>query len=236
METQLASKLVISPRATPSIALPAACRKRAQWLEHLIKVHDWRCGAELGVWRGETFIHLLTNCPGLTCLYGVDRWAPQPDNAGPESYVDWPHDANEQGVRAAAAGFGERAQLLKMWTHEAARLIPDGSLDFVYIDADHSEAGVRRDIADWLPKVKPTGWILGHDINWDTVQRAVDELMPGYVVGPDNAWGRPKENVTAGIAAYLAVPGVSITRRRKTWRQRLGQLLRLNKRPRKESA
>lgn len=222
-------KVIVSPRATPSIALPDGCRKRGQWLEHLIKVHGWSCGAELGVWRGETFTHLLANCAGLSCLYGVDLWASQPDNDGPESYVDWPHDENERRVRAVAARHGDRGRVLKMWTHEAARLVPDESLDFVYIDADHSEQGVRRDIADWLPKVKATGWILGHDINWDTVRRAVDDLLPGYVIGPDNAWGRPKSEVAAGIAAYLAVRDVPVSRRHKTLVQRLRQWLRLNK-------
>lgn len=225
-----APKNVVKLPAEPTIPLPRGCKKRQQWLEHLVKVNGWSTGAELGVWKGQTYLHLLANCDGLKTLYGVDLWEPQPENEGPENYLDWPHHENERNVRNAAARFGDRAQLMKAWTHEAAAKIPDGSLDFVYIDADHSEDGVRRDIACWLPKVKESGWVLGHDIDWDSVRRAVDELMPGYVIGPDNVWGRPKNNVEAGIAAYLAVKGVSVTRRKKTLGQRLSQLLRLNKR------
>jgi SAM-dependent methyltransferase len=46
---------------------------------------------------------------------------------------------------------------------DAAEKYTDGSLDFVYIDADHHYAAVKRDITAWLPKVRPGGIIAGHD-------------------------------------------------------------------------
>lgn len=49
----------------------------------------------------------------------------------------------------------------------ASRLYDDASLDFVFIDADHSYAAVSRDIDAWIPKVKKGGIIAGHDYcNW----------------------------------------------------------------------
>jgi len=47
--------------------------------------------------------------------------------------------------------------------------LPDEHLDFIYIDGDHSYAGVLRDLAAAYPKVKRGGLIMGHDygINWD---------------------------------------------------------------------
>lgn len=226
------AKYVVTPsrtRATPTIALPRGCRKREQWLEHLIKAHGWIVGAELGVWQGRTFLHLLATCPQLQTLYGVDLWEPQPDNGGPQNYTDWPHHQYERRVREGAQRYGSRGVIMKMWTHEAAIKIPDNSLDFVFVDADHSEGGVRRDLQCWLPKVKDTGWVLGHDINWPTVLIAIEELIPGYIVGPDNTWGRPKTDIDAGIRHYLAQKGVAITRRKKTLGDRIAQLLRLNK-------
>jgi hypothetical protein len=40
---------------------------------------------------------------------------------------------------------------------------PDGHFDFIYIDADHSYEGVKRDIAASHAKVKPGGYLLFND-------------------------------------------------------------------------
>jgi hypothetical protein len=45
----------------------------------------------------------------------------------------------------------------------AAKLFPDNSVDFVYIDAEHSREALLRDLRLWWPKVKPGGIIGGHD-------------------------------------------------------------------------
>ena len=46
---------------------------------------------------------------------------------------------------------------------EVVGLVRDGSLDFVYLDADHKYALVRADLAAWYPKVRPGGVVSGHD-------------------------------------------------------------------------
>jgi hypothetical protein len=46
---------------------------------------------------------------------------------------------------------------------EAAKLIGDGVLDFVYIDANHEFLHVTQDISIWEKKVRPGGIIAGHD-------------------------------------------------------------------------
>ncbi len=166
---------------------------REQWIASLVKEHGWTRGAELGVWKGRTFLFVLENCPDLT-LYGVDLWSAQPDNEGLEAYdgKEWQHKKFERNVRNKAEKFGDRAIIIKDWTTKAADQVEDNSLDFVFVDADHSTEAVRNDIKAWWPKVKDTGWIIGHDINWPIVKVVADELLPGYVIGPDNAWGRAK--------------------------------------------
>jgi len=69
-----------------------------------------------------------------------------------------------------------------MSTADAAQQIQDGDLDFVFIDGDHSEAGVRQDITNWRPKIRSGGFLTGHDISWPTVRKAVDALAPGYAL------------------------------------------------------
>jgi hypothetical protein len=157
---------------------------RWEWIIHLANKHHWTRGAELGVRKGATFLKTLAACPQLT-LIGVDLWANQPDGPGPQR-TD--HADCELQVRQSAQRFGPRAVLLKDWTHRAVTQVPDGSLDFVFIDADHSTEGVRRDIQGWTPKLKPGGCMMGHDINWPEVRAAVDAMCAEYIIGPDNCW------------------------------------------------
>ena len=63
----------------------------------------------------------------------------------------------------------------------AASTYADASIDFVFIDGDHTYVGVKKDIIAWLPKVKPGGIIAGHDYaSWfpDTM-RGIEECFPG---------------------------------------------------------
>ena len=46
---------------------------------------------------------------------------------------------------------------------EAVKQFKDGSLDFVYIDGNHTFEYVINDIAEWSKKVRKGGIISGHD-------------------------------------------------------------------------
>jgi hypothetical protein len=165
---------------------------RSSWIASMVAKHGWTIGAELGLCNGKTFLYLLNNCKNLTMI-GVDLWAEQPDNDGPENYVGCDHTKRELTVRCEAKRFGSRAIIIKDWTSNAAKQVEDKSLDFVFIDADHSSEGVRADIIDWYPKVKDSGWILGHDINWPTVSAVVNDLLPGYIIGDEHHLSLPHE-------------------------------------------
>ena len=43
------------------------------------------------------------------------------------------------------------------------RSFPDNTFDMIYIDGDHSYEGVKKDLDVAMMKVKPGGWIMGHD-------------------------------------------------------------------------
>ena len=85
-------------------------------------------------------------------------------------------------VRHVAMRFPARCTLHPMTSVEAAPLVEDGSLDFVFVDAGHSYDAVKADIAHWAPKVRPGGWFGGHDLHDDHpgVGKAVVEAF-----GPD---------------------------------------------------
>jgi hypothetical protein len=177
------------PDAIPEIY--AGIYSRWALIAHLVRTYGWTRGAELGVRKGKTYLYLLEHCPGLS-LVGVDLWEEQPENPGPCKFLfnnrDWSHKRAEEYVREKAAAYGHRSILFKGRTSEACEHIPDGSLDFVFIDADHATAAVLADIKNWRPKLRESGLMLGHDINWPEVRAAVEIMYPGYKVGPANCW------------------------------------------------
>lgn len=162
---------------------------REHFLARLATKHRMRRFAELGLWKGRTFFHLLDNCPDLTVI-GVDAWRIRPENLAPgaETYQRWNMPGLRAHVTEKAKAYGDRAQILIMETFEAARHVEDGSLCGVFIDAGHSEEDARRDIELWRPKLKAGGFLTGHDIDWPTVKAAVDDLVPGYRTAEDNVW------------------------------------------------
>ncbi len=76
---------------------------------------------------------------------------------------------------------------------EMAKNFADASLDFVFIDAEHTFERVMGDIKAWLPKVKPGGILAGHDFNWIQVKAAVMVLLPdAQKQGPASwIWRKP---------------------------------------------
>jgi predicted O-methyltransferase YrrM len=59
--------------------------------------------------------------------------------------------------------FAKYITVLKMDSLVASKQFADGSLDFVFLDADHTYKSVNSDIKCWLPKVKDSGTLAGHD-------------------------------------------------------------------------
>lgn len=64
---------------------------------------------------------------------------------------------------------------------ESAWWFPDESLDFVFNDAGHDYASLKKSLASYMPKVKKGGVFGGHDYRNHTfpdVSRVVDEVLP----------------------------------------------------------
>ena len=166
-----------------------ACEQRAVYIATLIDKYGWNSGAEIGVLSGRLHFKLLVRCPGLSMI-AVDSWK---DKSGSCTYQN--QEANRAEFYDRSRTYGSRDRILEMDSLSAAADIPDESLDFIFIDADHSYDGCRKDILHWIPKLKQTGWILGHDFSWPGVNRAVKELLSPVncpTADNDETWARPK--------------------------------------------
>ncbi len=142
----------------------------------LCLIHGYRIGAELGVSKGRFTMYLCATMHDMK-MTAVDLWEEQPGNTAPgaQTYENWTHDENLSRFKGLCADyFPNRVRILRMDTVKAADFIDDESLDFVFIDADHSFEGCTRDIDAWEPKVRKGGMVAGHDYHWPTVRKAVD--------------------------------------------------------------
>lgn len=150
-----------------------------------IRVGQEATGAEIGCHAGDMSRELLRAIPRLT-LYMVDRWKPYSDAERaefPRSRIVQTTDEKKwkrikEQADLVADGY-DRAYTIEGDSVEAADQIAYGSLDFVFIDSDHTYEGAKREMAAWIPKLKPGGWLMGYDYgdNRDAaVTRAVLEL------------------------------------------------------------
>lgn len=163
--------------------------KRWDVLINLLVNRSHARGAEIGVQAGRTTGRLLTRLPGLERLYCVDLWKLYPDYEKDRVKPGdaWPSqgllDKDEGKFRKMVFPFGMKVLTLKMDSVLAATYVEDGSLDFVFIDANHLYEYVRADIVAWLPKVRREGLLIGHDLDYPTmmhkwgVRQAVEEAF-----------------------------------------------------------
>jgi hypothetical protein len=99
---------------------------------------------------------------GLPYLYMVDNWGTL-DQTGDGGFpTEW-HEKNFTDAQERVKPFGGKAIFLRGKSVEMAHFVKDESLSWIYIDADHSYNGVWDDLTAWLPKVKKSGVVSGHD-------------------------------------------------------------------------
>lgn len=163
------------------IDIRGACRADFGPLLKFLGITD---GVEVGTFRGR---FAETTCRAhrklrLTC---VDAWTAYPgynDFKDQEEFV-----RVEQEARLKLAPYG--TAFIKAWSVDAAKQFPDGSISWLYIDANHTFEGLVSDLAAWVPKVRSGGIISGHDYRHFRrgLGMRVIEAVNGYTAAHDIA-------------------------------------------------
>ena len=123
-------------------------------LAQLFAALGYTKGAEIGVEYGKYSEILFKNIPGLELLC-IDPWEAYPKVSVKRA------EAIYQSCKKRLSQYN--AKIMRMSSEEGAKLVPDGSLDFVYIDASHGYIPVKEDNEWWVPKVRVGGIVSGHD-------------------------------------------------------------------------
>lgn len=111
----------------------------------------------------------------IGCLYGDGAKTILESN--PRIYlisID-PFIANSPGTPADMVGdeatvleklkeYLDRFSLIVDYSWNVVGEFADDSLDFLFIDGDHSRPSVQRDFNDWVPKIKGDGLLFIHDV------------------------------------------------------------------------
>ena len=130
--------------------------------------------AEVGVWKGDFAATVLERCPCIEQYTMIDPWAQLPDwnkpfNVGNKEFKE----VHDEAMRKTAFA-SDKLQILKGRTKDVISEIEDESLDFVYIDGDHTLRGITLDLILILPKVKNGGLIAGDDFTLSPWQHSAD--------------------------------------------------------------
>lgn len=162
---------------------------RSEVIGDLIEKHGLGIGAEIGVGSGPTCRALMERFPTLKWI-AVDHYPTgYPDGRG-EPMTPERQDNVRSVFSRLYLQYRPRLQYIDKPSTEAASQIEDLSLDIVFIDDDHSYEGCRASIEAWAPKIRPGGWLTGHDYchAYPGVIRAVDEIVKDPILKSDSVW------------------------------------------------
>jgi cephalosporin hydroxylase len=137
---------------------------------------------EVGVWCGKSVVYLAQQAvqSGKALrIFAVDTWLgsarcpERPDLAAfsknGKLWRTFLENLRREGVNHVVTP-------MCLPSVQAASYFEDQSVYMVFIDAEHTYAAVKADLAAWRPKVRPGGWLAGHDWESDEVKSAVREV------------------------------------------------------------
>lgn len=128
-------------------------------LAELLHQLDYKVGVEIGVAAGYYSSVIMRHNPQMK-LYGVDPWIKY------EGYTDYQLSSTFKTLEETAHQRLDKYPnytFLKEFSTDALKRFEDNSVDFVYLDGNHSDPYISQDINEWFKKIRPGGILAGHD-------------------------------------------------------------------------
>jgi methyltransferase family protein len=168
---------------------------------------------ELGVDRGESYFTFCQaaaeNQTGTRC-FGIDTWR------GDQHAGGYDETTFAEVCEHNRANYESFSTLLRCGFDEALGRFEDRSIDVLHVDGLHTEAAVRHDVESWLPKLRPGGILLLHDVAvrskdfgvwkiWDELQNQSRSWT--FRDGPGlGVWQKPPVRPLPGFLEELLAP------------------------------
>lgn len=134
---------------------------------------------EVGSWKGKSAAFMaveIINSGKQIKFDCIDLWSDEPYSgySGQDVFGDEFYSVFLKNIEPVS----HIVNPIRKDSSSAAADYPDKSIDFVFIDADHTYEGVKKDLIAWLPKVKSGGMFSGHDYGWtEHIRQAVSEVL-----------------------------------------------------------
>lgn len=127
---------------------------------------------EVGVYKGDFAKTLLKHCDSIKHYYMIDPWRHLDSWNKPANQDDNIFEQFLSETISKTDFASDKRVILRGKTTEVAEQIPNGELDFAYIDGDHTLKGIAIDLIRIFPKIRDAGWIGGDDFSKSVWQHA----------------------------------------------------------------
>lgn len=189
------------------------------WTSHLHFAYDLVATlkpallVELGVDRGESYFAFCQsaaeNNTGTHC-FGIDTWHGDQHAGGYDETTFAQVSAHNQ------KNYDTFSTLLRSGFDEALGRFESNSIDVLHLDGLHTEAAVRHDVDSWLPKLRPGGVLLLHDVDVRSKEFGVWKVWADlqsrsrswtFHDGPGlGVWQKPPRSKLPGFLEQLLAP------------------------------
>lgn len=153
-------------------------------IQEIIEKYNLKFCVELGVFGGKSLIAIALSLKNNGKVIGIDAWDKNVCLLGENDIKNnewWQKIDYEYFYNYTIELIKEYNcdQIVEIWRNTSENVydkFENESIDFLHIDANHSESESTKDVTLYAPKIKINGFILLDDTDWITTKNAQDLL------------------------------------------------------------
>jgi len=140
-------------------------------IPEILKLPGDIVGCEIGVNEGDSVYSTLEKVDAIKTIYGIDPYVQYVD------HYNWDPEPPMRKFLSKMIGWENKINFIRKTSNEAKDDLPDGILDYIFIDGDHTYNAALQDMRNYYSKVRSGGLFSGHDWPCPPVQQAVYDFI-----------------------------------------------------------